>query len=221
MAIMKVESSFEKRLKAMYDKQNRMEAREASVIKKILKFNNNLLDAVEAVVRHHRKVGKLQKIIQQRREEVEKRVSFMEDLAHEVEATKQRNLVMREQLKHHKMLEKQRNNEIMESIHTLKQTTGTYINHEALPARVKGVTVLRNDNQDQLIPFDLKATDVEGLNSLCQHFQSLNVDATQWRQLVSLATEMSTDSSTRHTTPPKDDRKFNSIIDLTSPTSQT
>nr|Q64EW0.1 RecName: Full=Kinetochore protein Spc25 [Drosophila eugracilis]AAU15007.1 Mitch [Drosophila eugracilis] len=220
MAITTAESSYEKRIKALFDKQVQMEAREASVIKKVFKFNSNLLDVKEAVVHHHRDVEKLQKVVIQRREEMEKRVSFMEELAQEVEATKQRNLVMREQIKQQKMLVRQRKNEIMESIHTLSKATGTYINREALPARVKGVTVLHGDNRDELIPFDLKATDVEGLDSLCQHLHSLNIDVSQWQQLVSLATEMSMKS--HPATPPKDAAKCKSIIeiDLTSPTIQ-
>ncbi|XP_037732926.1 kinetochore protein Spc25 [Drosophila subpulchrella] len=219
MAIIVVDESYEKRVRAMYEKQIRMEAREASVIKKVSKFNSNLLDAKEAVVRHHQKVGKFEKVKTRRREEMEKRASFLEELAQKLEATKQRNLVMKEQIKQLKMLDRQRKNEIMESIHTLSKTTGTYINQQALPARVKGVTVLRDDNGDQLIPFDMKATDVEGLESLCQHLQSLNVDVVQWRQLVSLATEAATDSHAS-STPPKESAMCKSIIDLTSPTSQ-
>ncbi|XP_016950574.1 kinetochore protein Spc25 [Drosophila biarmipes] len=219
MAIIVPESAYEKRVRAMYEKQIRMEAREASVIKKVSRFNSKLLDAKEAVVRHQQKVGKLERVKIQRREEMEKRASFLEDLSQKLEATKQRNLVKKEQIKRLKMLERQRKNEIMESIHTLSKATGTFINQQALPARVKGVTVLREDNGDQLIPFDLKATDVEGLNSLCQHLQSLNIDVTQWRQLVSLAMEISTDSLASPT-PPKESAKSKSIIDLTSPTSQ-
>nr|Q64EV9.1 RecName: Full=Kinetochore protein Spc25 [Drosophila lutescens]AAU15008.1 Mitch [Drosophila lutescens] len=215
------ESTYEQRVRALYDKQIRMEAREAGVIKKISKFNSNLLDLKEAVVRHHQKVGKVRKVKMLRCGELEKRANFMEELTQELEATKQRNLVMRDQIKQLNVLARQHRNEVMESIHTLSKTTGTYLNHEALPARVKGVTVLRNDNSDQLIPFDLKATDVEGLESLCQHLQGFNIDAFQWRQLVSLATEMSMDSHTTPTTPPKEAAEGKSIIeiDLTSPTS--
>lgn len=108
------------------------------------------------------------------------------------------------------------------SIHTLSKTTRTYINQEALPARVKGVTVLRGDKRDQLIPFDLKATDVEGLDSLCQHLESLNVDVAQWQQLISLAMDMAMESRAP-TTPPKEADNCKSIIeiDLTSPMSHT
>ncbi|XP_052836611.1 kinetochore protein Spc25 [Drosophila gunungcola] len=220
MAITMNESSYEKRLKAIFDKQIRLEVREANVIKNISKFKSNLVDTKQAVVRHRREVEKFQKVILQRSEEMEKRCSFMEDLSQELEATKQRNSVMKEQLKEHKMLATQRNNKLMESIHTLKQTTGTYINNDALPARVKGVTALRAASGDHFIPFDLEATDVEGLASLCQHLQSFNIDVSQWRQLVSLATEKSTDSRAPNT-PPKEATKFNPIIeiDLTSPTS--
>ncbi|XP_017005123.2 kinetochore protein Spc25 [Drosophila takahashii] len=221
MAITVIESSYEKRIRALYDKQIRMEAREASVIKKISKFNSNLLDLKEEVVRHRQKAAKVQKVKMLRCGELEKRADFMEELTQELEATKQRNLVMRDQIKQLNMLARQHRNEAMESIHTLSKTTGTYLNHDALPARVKGVTVLRDDKGDQLIPFDLKATDVEGLESLCQHLQSLNIDVFQWRQLVSLATEMSMESPTTPTTPPKEAAEGKSIIeiDLTSPTS--
>jgi len=72
------------------------------------------VDAKEAVVRHHQKVGKFEKVKIQRREEMEKRASFLEELAQKLEATKQRNLVMKEQIKQLKMLDRQRKNEIME-----------------------------------------------------------------------------------------------------------
>ncbi|XP_016976643.1 kinetochore protein Spc25 [Drosophila rhopaloa] len=223
MAITMNGSSYEKRIKAVYDKQIRLQVREANVIKKVSKFKGHLLDVKEAVVRHQREVGKLQKVIMQRREEVEKRVSFMEELSKDLEATRQRNLVLKEQIKQRKMLARKRDNEIMESIHTLKQATGTYINNDALPARVKGVTALRTADGDQFLPFNLRATDVEGLDSLCQHLQTFNIDVSQWRHLISLAAEMSTDSHATPTTPPKEATKFNPIIeiDLTSPTSQT
>lgn len=106
------------------------------------------------------------------------------------------------------------------SIHTLKQSTGTYINQEALPARVKGVTVRRGTDRDQWIPFDLASTDTEGLRSLFQQLQAANVDEAKWRQLVSLAADISTE--VRSPSPPrKDNGKCNPIIeiDLTSPTS--
>nr|Q64EW3.1 RecName: Full=Kinetochore protein Spc25 [Drosophila teissieri]AAU15004.1 Mitch [Drosophila teissieri] len=220
MAIIIPESSYERRVKALYEKQIRMEALEGKFIKKVYKFNSNLLDVKEAVLRHQRKVGKLQKVVMERREELEKRVSFMEELAQELEATKLRNLAMKEQIKQRKMIARQRKNEIMERIQTLSKTTGTYVNQEALPARVKGVTVLRGDKRDQLIPFDLNATDAEGLNSLCQHLESLNVDVSQWQQLVSLAMDVAMEARAP-TTPPKEVANCKSIIeiDLTSPTS--
>ncbi|EDX13145.1 kinetochore protein Spc25 [Drosophila simulans] len=219
MAIIMAESSYERRVKALYEKQIRMEALEAKFIKKVYKFNSNLLDVKEAACRHQRKVGKLQKVLMERREELDKRVSFIEELDRELEATKLRDLAMKDRIKQQKMLARQRKNEIMESIHTLSKTTETYINQDALPARVKGVTVLRGDKRNQLIPFDLKSTDVEGLDSLCQHLESLNVDIAQWQQLISLAMDVAMESRAP-TTPPKEAANCNSIIeiDLTSPT---
>lgn len=108
----------------------------------------------------------------------------------------------------------------LNSIHALKQSTGTSINHDALPARVKGVTVLRNTDGDQWIPFDLAVTDAEGLNSLCLRLQNNSIDVNKWRQLVSLATEMS--MKWNYSTPNrKENAKVDIIeIDLTSPTNQ-
>nr|Q64EW2.1 RecName: Full=Kinetochore protein Spc25 [Drosophila orena]AAU15005.1 Mitch [Drosophila orena] len=220
MAIIMAESSYERRIKALYEKQIRMEALEGKFIKKVFKFNSVLLDIKETSARHQRKVGKMQKVVTERREELGRRVTFMGHLTQEVEAIKLRNLAMKDQIKQQKMLNNQRKNEIMERIHTLSKTTGTYVNQEALPARVKGVTVIPGDRRNQLIPFDLNATDDEGLNSLCQHLESLNVDVSQWQQLVSLAMDVAL-GARAPTTPPKEAANCKSIIeiDLTSPTS--
>lgn len=129
------ESSYERRVKALYEKQIHMEALEAKFIKKVFKFNSNLcelefisiylhfnwyislnilVDVKEAASRHQRKVGKLQKVLMERREELDKRVSFIEELDRELEATKLHNLAMKDWFKQQKMLAKQRKNEIME-----------------------------------------------------------------------------------------------------------
>ncbi|KAH8291759.1 hypothetical protein KR054_000222 [Drosophila jambulina] len=211
---------YHNRLKSMYDKQNTMELRESRLTKKVSKFHGNFMTAKAACMAQQRDC-KVQKVLQQRCHEQEERVSFEKQLAEELEDTRHRNLVMREQLKQQRLQKKHVSNEVMECIHTLKETTGTYLNQEALPARVKGVVARRGTDADQWIPFDLAAMDAEGFESLFQKLQNANVDVEKWRQLVSLAADLSTESRSS-TTPRKDDAKCSPIIeiDLTSPPNQ-
>ncbi|KAH8264216.1 hypothetical protein KR038_004563 [Drosophila bunnanda] len=207
---------YHNRLKSMYDKQNIMELRESRLNKKVSKFQGNFMSAKEACMAQQRDC-KVQKVLQQRHHELEERILFEKQLAQELEDTRQRNLAMREQLKQ----ERQINNELMECIHILKETTGTYINHDALPARVKGVVARRDIDGEQWIPFDLAAIDADGFESLFQKLHNANVDVEKWRQLVSLAADFSTESRSS-ATPRKDDAKCSPIIeiDLTSPPNQ-
>ncbi|XP_020813375.1 kinetochore protein Spc25 [Drosophila serrata] len=211
---------YHNRLKSMYDKQNSMELRESRLTKKVSKFQGNFMSAKEACMAQQRDC-KVQKALQQRRHELEERISFEKLLAEALEETRQRNLALREELKKQTSQIRQINNELMECIHTLKTTTGTYINQEALPARVKGVVARRDSDGDLWIPFDLAATDAEGFETLFQKLQNANVDIEKWRQLVSLAADFSAESRSS-TTPRKDDAKCSPIIeiDLTSPPNQ-
>ncbi|KAH8383769.1 hypothetical protein KR009_010406, partial [Drosophila setifemur] len=175
----------------------------------------------EKVKQQQHEHEKLQEMLEQNRQDQEMRLALEEQLIRKLEAIEESEAPMLEQLKRHKMLVKQRDKELMECIHTLKQATGTYINHDALPARVKGVTALNSDDGDHWIPFDLSASDKDGLDSLCQRLHRKNIDVTQWRHLVSLAAEMSMKSKVTTSPPPKDDARLHSSIieiDLTSPT---
>ncbi|KAH8243788.1 hypothetical protein KR032_010187 [Drosophila birchii] len=211
---------YHNRLKSMYDKQNTMELRESRLTKKVSKFQDSFMSAKAASLAQQRDC-KVQKVLQQRHHELEERVLFEKQLAEELEDTRQRNLAMREQLKQQRKHERHISNELMECIHTLKETTGTYIKQEALPARVKGIVARKGTDGDQWIPFDLAAMDAEGFESLLQRLQNANVDVEKWRQLVSLAADFATESRSS-TTPRKDDAKCSPIIeiDLTSPPNQ-
>ncbi|XP_017036354.1 kinetochore protein Spc25 [Drosophila kikkawai] len=213
--------NYHNRLQRMYDKQNSMELRERRLTKEVSKIQDNFMAIKEACMEQQRDC-KVQKVLRQRRHEMEERVAFEKLLAEELEDTRQRNLSMSEQLKQQRSQKRQISNELMDCIHTLKETTGIYLKQEALPARVQGVVARTGTNCDQWIPFDLGATDTEGFESLFQTLQNANVDVEKWRQLVSLAADFSTTESRSSTTPRKDDAKCIPIIeiDLTSPPNQ-
>ncbi|KAH8330466.1 hypothetical protein KR067_003429, partial [Drosophila pandora] len=168
-----------------------------------------IVTAMEKADWQQRELERIERQLVLNRQELEKRLLLEKELTRELEATKLQEATVREH-----------NNELMECMHALKRATGTSINHDALPARVKGVTVLRNTDGDQWIPFDLAVTDTEGLNSLCHKLQSNNIDVNKWRQLVSLATEVS--MKWNYSTPNRRDNPKVDIIeiDLTSPTNQ-
>ncbi|KAH8318743.1 hypothetical protein KR074_005252 [Drosophila pseudoananassae] len=201
------QSNYSLRLKELFNKQIRLQCRETNISKISSKFHDNLLTAMEKADWQQREHERIERLLVLNRQELDKRLQLEKELTRELEATKQQEATVREH-----------NNELMECIHALKRATGTSINHDALPARVKGVTVLRSTDGDQWIPFDLAETDAEGLNSLCQRLQNNNIDVNKWRQLVSLSKKMS--MKWNYSTPPrKDNDKVDIIeIDLTSPT---
>ncbi|KAH8273173.1 hypothetical protein KR018_008542 [Drosophila ironensis] len=178
-----------------------------------------LVDALTKAKEQQRENAKLQKQLRAHQEQLEKRLALEEELKRELESLRQYKSELRENHKQRKILASQYNNELMECIHTLKQATGTYINHDALPARVKGVTVLRSraGEDDQWIPFDLSVSDSEGFDTLIETLESKQVDVNQWRQLVSLEMSM---PAKLPSSPPKDAPDEGDIIeiDLTSPT---
>ncbi|XP_017104570.2 kinetochore protein Spc25 [Drosophila bipectinata] len=201
------QSNYSLRLKELFNKQIRLQIRETNISKISSKFHDNLLTAMEKADWQQREHERIERLLVLNRQELDKRVQLEKELTRELEATKQQEATVREH-----------NNELMECIHALKRATGTSINHDALPARVKGVTVLRNPDGDQWVPFDLAETDAEGLNSLCQRLQKNNIDVNKWRQLVSLSKKMS--MKWNYSTPPRRDNDKVDIIeiDLTSPT---
>ncbi|XP_002013870.2 kinetochore protein Spc25 [Drosophila persimilis] len=180
-------SDYYMRLKKIFSNETRLQSREASISKRSSRVHKNIISAKEAIERQERDFGKLQKVLLNRNQELERRFTLGEALAQQLEVTRQRNADMEAQLLRHTTEGRQRSNELMECMHSLKQATGTYINHEALPARLNGVSVVRADDGDiKLIPFSLDGNDADGLHTLWRslHTRTDN-NASKWRKLIS------------------------------------
>ncbi|BFF90675.1 kinetochore protein Spc25 [Drosophila madeirensis] len=178
-------SDYHRRLKLIFNNEIRLQNREANISKRSSRFHSNLLGAKEAIERQHRDYGKLRKTLMERGQELDRRYALGEALSRQLEATRQHNADMEAQLLRHTTEAKQRSNELMECMHTLKQATGTYINHKELPARLKGITVVRSaDGDAKWIPFDLDGNDTNGLHTLWRCLHSRSDNASKWRQLL-------------------------------------
>ncbi|XP_022231619.2 kinetochore protein Spc25-like [Drosophila obscura] len=180
-------SDYHGRLKQIFSNEIRLQNREATISKRSSRCLSNLIVANEAIERQQRDFGKLRIVLMKRSQELERRFALGEALKQQLDATRQHNADMQAQLLRHTTEVKLRSNELMECMHTLKQATGTYINHEALPARLKGISVVRaKDGATKWIPFDLDGNETNGLHTLwrCLHTRSDN--ASKWRQLLSV-----------------------------------
>lgn len=98
------------------------------------------------------------------------------------------------------------------SVRILSEATNTYININALPARVKGVAL--RPEEGEWIPFNCDAYDLKALNTLWSRLNQPSASIEKWQQLFSdVPTEKEKENA---------NASISSIIeiDLTSPTAQ-
>ncbi|KRF99521.1 uncharacterized protein Dwil_GK27454 [Drosophila willistoni] len=104
-------------------------------------------------MKQKQEIEKLAHVVGERKSEVEDRESFLVHVQATLDAARKSNASKRNLLEQRKSTVRQHNNELLECMHTLKETTGIYINHGAMPDREKGVIMV----EDKCIPFNYPA----------------------------------------------------------------
>ncbi|XP_068152213.1 kinetochore protein Spc25 [Drosophila tropicalis] len=141
------------RMQRLVRNEIKIEIRETELSKRSAKIHQQYLNAKEAVMRQKQEIEKLAQVVADRKREVEDRESFLIHVQTTLDATRKSNASKRNLLEQRKSTVRQHNNALLECMHTLKETTGIYINHGALPDREKGVIMV----EDKFIPFNYPA----------------------------------------------------------------
>ncbi|XP_034486150.1 kinetochore protein Spc25 isoform X2 [Drosophila innubila] len=163
----------------------------------------------ETSEQQQRESEKILKLVIQRRKDLEKRATFNEVVQEKTAAAKQDTEAMQE----HLVKTKQEHDLLSGCVRTLCNATNTFVSTKELPARIKGVSVSQSGTR--WMPFDVAASDLEGLSTMWDRLQIPSANADKWRQLMSVDNPQN-DKENNYTT------AATSIIeiDLTSPVSQ-
>ncbi|XP_023163521.2 kinetochore protein Spc25, partial [Drosophila hydei] len=199
-----------KRLMVMLQNDISLQQQENALAKQSTKFHNKMAGRQQTIKRQQRKLDKLNEMSNLRQDDEENRIAFEQAMRDKLSREQQNLIEMQKEL----ATKKQQRDDMIGFARTLSEATNTYINLNALPARVKGVAVL--PDQGEWIPFNCDAYDLKGLNTLWSHLNKPSSTAEKWQQLFSV------DSSTLPSAEGKENANASMSvieIDLTSPTS--
>ncbi|EDV93261.1 kinetochore protein Spc25 [Drosophila grimshawi] len=168
-----------RRLMAMFRNEMRMEKLENTIAKKSTKFHTNSAALMTTIDLQQRKFEKLNALITRRCEDINTRTAFTRAVREKLAEERQKNAEMQAQL------EKANDERIeqMDCVRTLSDASNTFINPSALPARLKGVTVLREEGR--WISLDYDGDDLKGLSTFWAQAHSGSASQ-KWQQLLSM-----------------------------------